>query len=296
MKIALLTGGTSSEREIALQSAEEVRRALETDFEVMVFDLPKDLDRFIALRTEYACAVPVFHGRGGEDGQIQGFLESLHVPYLFSLVKAHAVGADKAMTKRIMAAHGVRTPNWLILGDKDVYEFQGPVVLKPQDGGSSLGVSLIHESETLAASLESAFKHASHVLVETLVTGREFTVGIVEEGGEARPLPVVEIRSKNTFFDYESKYDASLVEEICPAPIDTLLRDQLQEMALTAHTLIGARHLSRSDMIVDEQGEIWFLEIYTIPGLTENSLLPKALRAEGLDLRELLREWIEQSL
>lgn len=296
MKIALLTGGTSSEREIALQSAVNVEAALRVYFDVDVFDLPVDLDRFISVRSEYACAVPIFHGRGGEDGQIQGLLETLGVPYIFSSVGAHALGADKVVTKKIVAAHGIQTPQWNVLRKQDAYTFEDSVVVKPRDGGSSLGTFLVHDEAALAESLKHAFDHADHVLVEKLVSGREFTVGVVEKNGKIQVLPVIEIRSKNAFFDFESKYDAALVEEICPAPIDEVLAQRLQEVAHQAHVLIGARHMSRTDMIVDEQGSIWFLEINTIPGLTKNSLLPKSLDAAECQLSELLKEWVHQVL
>ncbi len=134
------------------------------------------------------------------------------------------------------------------------------------------------------------------MLVEDLIEGKEFTVAVVEDVHGPRALPVIEIRSKNEFFDFESKYDPALCDELCPAPIDENLAERLKDVALTAHTMIGARHISRTDMIVDRNGEIWFLEINTIPGLTSASLTPKAIAAAGLRLEDLLMVWIEDVL
>ena len=289
--IALLTGGMTSEREVALKSSENVRKALEENFEVEVFDLPEDLDRFLASRARFDIAVPVFHGRGGEDGTIQVFLETLGLPYLFSSVEAHAVGMDKVMCKELARSHGLKTADWKVLEPGDSTQWTHPVVAKPVDEGSSVGVSLIRD----AASLAQMVPATRRLLVEDLVEGQEFTVAVVDYDGGTVALPVIEIRSKNAFFDFESKYDPSLCDELCPAPIDEHLAERLKDVALTAHQMIGARHLSRTDMIVDKEGTIWFLEINTIPGLTSASLTPKAITAAGLRLEDLLKSWIQDA-
>lgn len=287
-KVVVLTGGTSAEREVALKSAQNVRKALEVNFEVEVFDLPTGLDRFLTQRAEFDVAVPVFHGRGGEDGVIQGFLESLGLPYIFSRVEAHAIGMDKAVCKVLARHHGLKTADWKIIEAGEVPVWERPVVLKPVDEGSSVGVTLARDASTYS----SLFPSTRRLLVEDLIEGKEFTVAVVDHDGESIALPVVEIRSKNEFFDFESKYDPALCDELCPAPIDDELAQRLKEVALTAHKMIGARHLSRTDMIVDGSGEIWFLETNTIPGLTSASLTPKAIAAAGLRLEDLLASWI----
>ncbi|MEK7620405.1 MAG: D-alanine--D-alanine ligase [Patescibacteria group bacterium] len=290
--VALLTGGTTSEREVALKSARNVRAALEENFHVEVFDLPTDLDRFLASRAEFMVAVPVFHGRGGEDGVIQGLLETLGTPYIFSRVEAHAIGLDKAMCKVLAKHNGIKTADWKIVeaGENPVWE--RPVVVKPVDEGSSVGVTLARDETTYS----SLFPSDRRLLVEDLIEGQEFTVAVVDDVHGTMALPVIEIRSKKEFFDYESKYDPALCDELCPAPIDDNLAERLKDIALTAHAMIGARHLSRTDMIVDKQGDIWFLEINTIPGLTSASLTPKAMNAAGLRLEDLLTVWIEDVL
>ncbi len=282
-QIAVLTGGESSERAIALLSAKTVEKALSSYYHVRVFDFPRDLNAFLACRTDFVAVVPVFHGRGGEDGQVQGFLRTIGIPFIFSDIEAHAVAINKALTKQRVEHAGVKTPTWQVAQSISEVILCPPIVIKPIHEGSSIGVRICQKLEG------ETWEH--EVLVESLIVGREFTVGVI---GNGQPLPVIEIRSTHTFFDFESKYDPHLAEEICPAQIDQRLADRLQEIAVAVHRLIGIRHLSRSDFLVDVNGEIWFLEINTIPGLTEASLVPKAIRAAGLDLGELLNEWIQE--
>ncbi len=291
-RIAILTGGTNAEREVALKSAHNVREALSGRFEIEVFDFPTGLEAFVSRHRLFEVAVPVFHGRGGEDGVVQGFLRTLGVPFVFSDVAAHALAIDKEATKRLVSTHGIKTADWVVVVPGEKLVFDHPVVVKPLDNGSSVGVVLVRTADELDPALEDAFAHASRVLVERLIQGREFTVAVVN----TQALPVIEIRSKKDFFDFESKYDPALCEELCPAPIDNELTSRLQEVALAAHCAIGARHLSRTDLIVDALGEIWFLEINTIPGLTEHSLTPKAIRAAGLTLGDLLDGWIQETI
>lgn len=293
--IAILTGGTSSEREIALQSAKTIQAALADRFDVTVFDFPSQIDDFVARRIGFAAAIPVFHGRGGEDGTVQGFLTTLGIPFIFSDVQAHAVAIDKALTKKLVALEGVRTSPGELIRRGETVVWDGPAVVKPVDGGSSIGTAIVKNETDLPAALAAAFERSDRALVEKFVEGREFTVGIVEENGKNVALPVIEIRSKNPFFDYQSKYDAALAEEFCPAPIEEELASRLQNAALLAHKAVGARHLSRSDFIVDADGQEWFLEINTIPGQTANSLVPKAIRASGRDFGSLLAEWVSRA-
>lgn len=293
--VAILTGGSSSEREIALASAASVKSALEGKFTIDVYNFPADIDRFLTDRQALVAAIPVFHGKGGEDGVIQGFLETLGVPYIFSGVTAHAIGLDKALTKHLVRALGVKTADWEVLSLGQSLAYLRPVVVKPINGGSSIGVEIARSQAELEAALHDAFRFASRVLVETFIEGEEFTVAVIDHGAQPEALPIIAIRSKTAFFDYQSKYDPDLVEEICPAPIDSALAQTLQRIALQAHQAIGARHLSRSDFIVDRLGEVWFLEINTIPGQTVNSLVPKALRAAGKEFGQELAAWIASS-
>lgn len=293
MTIAILTGGTSSEREIALQSAETVIASLKDAFDIRVYDFPREINRFLAERGEIRVAVPTFHGRGGEDGTIQGFLEILGVPYIFSGIEAHALGMNKERTKAVVAAAGIRTPAARTIRRGESAAFEHPAFVKPMDGGSSVGVTLARNQAELDEGIRAAFAESMSVLIEDFIQGEEFTVAVIDEESGTTALPVIQIKSKNAFFDLASKYDPSLCEEICPAQISDALSTELQRIAVQAHEVVGARHVSRSDFIVDAEGRPWFLEINTIPGMTDASLLPKAIKAAGKDFGKVMKGWID---
>ena len=286
--IAILTGGTSAERDIALRSAQTVASGLEGKYVVSVFDFPSEIDAFLARQREFAAVIPVFHGRGGEDGTVQGLLETLGVPYLFSGVTAHAVGMDKGLAKRVVASVGVKTGA--------VYFGSGavafPCVVKPVDGGSTQGVAVVRNADELRVALDEARRYSPRVLVEQFIAGDEFTVAVAHDHGEAIALPVIQIKSPNGFYDYAAKYGPQPAEKLCPAPIYDELAERLQAAALLVHKTIGARHLSRTDFIVDASGEVWFLEINTIPGLSV--LFPRAVAASGRNFGDLLAQWVEE--
>lgn len=286
--IAILTGGTSAERDIALRSAQTVAGALEGKYVVSAFDFPSEIDAFLARQREFAAVIPVFHGRGGEDGTVQGLLETLGVPYLFSGVTAHAVGMDKGLAKRVVASVGVKTG--AVHSGSGAVEF--PCVVKPVDGGSTQGVAVVRNADELRVALDEARRYSPRVLVEQFIAGDEFTVAVAHDQGEAIALPVIQIKSPNGFYDYAAKYGPQPAEKLCPAPISDELAERLQAAALLVHKTIGARHLSRTDFIVDSSGEIWFLEINTIPGLSV--LFPRAVAASGRDFGDLLAQWIEE--
>ena len=295
--LAILTGGTSSERDVALQSAMFVEEQLHTIFAIRVYDFPKDIERFLHERSTIDLAIPLFHGVGGEDGTIQGFLKTLHIPFLFSDVEAQAIGMNKALTKEILQKQNIPVASSLILFSSDrTPAYQGSCVIKPLDGGSSIGVTIAHTEEQFKKGLEEGFRWSKRLMIEPYIKGREFTVAVIEEAQKLIALPVIEIRSKHAFFDLESKYDPTLVEELCPAPIDEELASQLKRLAIDTHRAIGAKHLSRTDFIVDIEGKPWALEINTIPGQTKNSLLPKAILISGRTLGAIYKGWVEDLL
>lgn len=292
--IAILTGGESAEREIAVHSAETVEKLLGR-YEVEVFDFPGEIDEFLKRRDGFDCVVPVFHGVGGEDGTVQGFLRTLGVPFLFSDVTACAVGMDKALAKTVVSKAGVGTASWVVVEKGEMIDaglMKIPCVMKPLDGGSTQGISIVKSGDEIRGALKSAFEFSNRVLVEDYVVGDEFTVGVIDEGDETVTLPVIQIIAPNGFYDHAAKYSATPAEKVCPAKIDDDLRDRLQSAAVTAHRSVGARHLSRVDFIVDKSGEIWFLEINIIPG--QSVLFPKAIAASGRDYGEVLAGWIEE--
>lgn len=293
--IAILCGGTSSERDVSIASAQNVFEQLKDKNAVKLYVLPEDWDDFVLKKDGVACVIPIFHGEGGEDGEVQQQLDQLGIPYIFSEPAAHKLGLDKEATKQLAASIGITTPTSYSTANNQLV-FSRPVIIKPNNGGSSIGTTIARNQNELDTELATAQKEGD-VIVEDYISGREFTVAIIDRGNETQALPVVEIKPKDReFFDFESKYDAELVDEICPAEIDNVLAEQLQEAALKIHNAIGAKHLTRSDFIVDDTNKIWFLEINTIPGTTLNSLVPKTLHAADINFATLLLEWINETI
>jgi len=212
MRIALLTGGSTGEREVALASAAYVEKMIGDRMEIEVFDIPKDLDRFVKNRGDFDCVLPVLHGKGGENGELQRHLDVVEVPYVFSRPEAHAIGFDKERSKTLMQEQGHFVPKGLVVVPGESVEYLYPVVVKPVENGSSLGVYLVRSQEELDAALARVFVYDERAMVEELIEGREFTVAVIDGDGA---LPVVEIRSAHAFFDFESKYDPALCDELC---------------------------------------------------------------------------------
>ncbi|MDB4939642.1 MAG: D-alanine/D-alanine ligase [Candidatus Doudnabacteria bacterium] len=289
MKIALFTGGLTEERPVSIASATNVNKLL--DFaDTETFVMPEDLEKFVATHKSFDFAIPIIHGKGGEDGVIQGLFESLSIPYLFSGVQASSIAIDKKRTKQIAKALG-----YTVTKESSVENSSFPLFAKPRFGGSSVASGLCKSQ----ADLDNLKKLCSDpFILEQPLKGREFTVGVIEQNGKTIALPVIEIITpENSFFDFEHKYDPNnLAGEICPAQIPIELNSALQAEALAIHTEIGARHISRSDFIVTNTNEIFFLEINTIPGMTNTSLIPKMVAAAGLNLRDLLKQWANEAL
>jgi len=245
------------------------------------------------------------HGRYGEDGTIQGTLDLLGVPYVGSGTLASALAMDKVMAKKVLAADGVPVPRGLVVeraAFRAAPEAEAaraaaaflPAVTKPARQGSSIGMSLVEHSGEMRAALEKGFAHDARVLVEERLLGTELTVGVLGNA-ELVALPVVEIVPRKKFFDYEAKYDPELTDEICPARIPRDATERAQDLALRSHRALGCRGLSRVDMMLTATGPV-VLEVNTMPGMTVNSLLPKAAKAAGISFPELLDRLVRLAL
>ncbi len=246
--------------------------------------------------------LPILHGPYGEDGRLQGMLDTLGVPYVFSGVLAHALAMNKPKAKVIAASVGVTTPKFRIIekdGGYNLDELQVelglPLVIKPSELGSSVGISIAKTDEELKKGIEDAFKYGKSVMLEQFVKGRELTATIMEDGGEVKALPIIEIIPKTSeWFDYKAKYEVGATEEVCPAEVPDEIRDRVQESAVNVFKAIGCEGLSRADFIWSkEDDKIYFLEINTIPGMTATSLAPQAAEAEGMNFSEFLDRLIE---
>jgi D-alanine-D-alanine ligase len=287
-KIAIISGGISGEREISLLSATNLQEQIHfTQTELFIF--PEDRELFFYKQKEIGCVIPLIHGVGGEDGILQGFLETMNIPYIFSGVEAHAIALDKKITNKLVGTSGIQIPEQYDFNHSENIHF--PCIIKPRFGGSSLHV-MVSRSDKLEK--EKPHKDSEGYICESFIKGREFTVGIIESKRGEEALPVIEIKTDTEIFGWEQKYNPEkLAQEICPAEIDQELSQSLQQIALSVHKLLGIKHLSRSDFIVDEKRNIFFLEINTIPGMTKTSLIPKALQTIGYSLGDLIKFWID---
>ncbi|QJA06544.1 D-alanine--D-alanine ligase [Thermosulfurimonas marina] len=299
-RVALLAGGDSPEREVALRGGAAVERALKArGHEVVRFDPPRDLPRLAERAAEFDAAFLVLHGPGGEDGTIQGFLDSLGLPYQGAGVLGSALAIHKGLSRLLYREAGLSVPPGGLFSRKEreripsfCEELGYPVVVKPATQGSSLGLSVVKSPEDLSSALERALALDREVVVEKFLRGRELTVAVL--GEEA--LPVVEIIPQGAeYFDYHTKYTPGAAREICPAEIPEEVARRAQEAALRAHQALRLRHYSRTDLLLVE-GEIYLLETNTIPGMTETSLLPLAARAAGLSFEDLVERLLEMAL
>lgn len=265
-------------------SPEELARFNHRDVITAIQNLPDDIDVvFLAL-----------HGTDGEDGKIQALLELRGLPYTGSGVLASALAMHKAKSKEFFRIADISTPRWFLVGQEDdagperlhalVWKHTDyPVVVKPNDGGSTVGLSIVKDRAGLVPAVALARKYAQDVLLEEFVEGRELTVTVLD----SETLPIVEICPKSGIYDYTNKYTAGRTEYFCPADLPESTREEVQTLALQAHEILGCRGYSRVDFRLDEHGEAWCLEVNTLPGMTGTSLVPKAARAAGIEYGEL---------
>lgn len=282
-RVAVLAGGSSAEREVSLNSGNAVLgalRSLGVDAEL----LDPSLNNIHQLRDFEVCFIAL-HGRGGEDGVIQGVLEFLQVPYTGSGVMASAIGMDKVKTKMIWQAAGLPIPQGYVAGQSDkVLPF--PLMVKPAHEGSSIGMCKVDNAEQLADAITQANKYDADVLVEQWIAGGEFTVAILN--GEA--LPAIRLETPNSFYDYEAKYKADTTRYLCPCGLSAEKEQELKALALEAFHLVGCSDWGRVDVMQDERGSFYLLEVNTVPGMTDHSLVPMAAQAAGLSFAELVGE------
>ena len=246
------------------------------------------------------------HGRGGEDGTMQGMLEILGLPYVGSGVLASSLAVDKIMSKRFYEQANLPTAPAVVAHndaafDKDTFiddavaKLGEHLVIKPATEGSSIGMSIISEKSELSAALDTAFSSDSHVLVEKFIPGDELTVAVVGNG-DLEALPPVEITAEGVFYDYESKYQPGQSHHFIPARMGEAINACCQELAIEVHKMLGCRGISRTDFIVDSEGNPWILETNTLPGMTEVSLVPDAAKAAGYTFPQLCRNLVELAL
>ncbi|KPK29411.1 MAG: D-alanine--D-alanine ligase [Nitrospira bacterium SG8_35_1] len=304
LRLALLAGGKSGEREVSLKGAEEVARALDPQkYDVKRYDPATDLAELATKADSLDVAFILLHGPFGEDGTVQGFLDLLAIPYQGSGVLGSAIAMDKNLSKILYRNAGLKVPEWYMAAKEDIKnpdkilgQLGLPLVIKPATQGSSLGMTIARSEDDIARGLKKAFAIDRQVMVEEFIAGREITGGVIGNE-ELTALPLVEIipGDEYEFFDYEAKYQPGASKEICPADLEEPITIRAQNYALAAHRALQLRGYSRTDMIVSGD-DIYMLETNTIPGMTPTSLLPQAAAAAGLDFSALLDRLIELAL
>ncbi len=314
LRIALLAGGDSSEREIALNSAHQISEALDrTKYDVKVIDLHHRSWTYTApngnkyemdkndfsltvdgVRHEFDYALIIIHGTPGEDGKLQGYLDMMGIPYSSCSQVSSTITFDKVSTKRAVAERGINVAKEIFLHKGEAYDAEAivaelglPLFVKPNASGSSFGVTRVTEVEQIEEAVRLAFTESDEVLIEECITGREFGCGVVITKEQTLVLPITEIVSKNAFFDYEAKYTAGMSDEITPAPISAEWADMLAHNAVEAYKACRCRGIVRIDFIVTAEGKAYLIEVNSIPGMSSGSIVPKQARTAGISLGEL---------
>jgi D-alanine-D-alanine ligase len=304
LTVALLAGGKSEEREVSLESGEQVFHALDgSRYEVLRYDPATDLPLLANQAKQIDVALIILHGRMGEDGTIQGLLDSLEIPYQGSGVLGSAIAMNKILSKQLYVQSGLPTPPSMVSDRSNPSEISAvidrlglPVVIKPEHEGSSIGLTIVKEVKDLLKAFEKAWRFDRRCLVEKYISGTEITAGVLGND-ELLALPLIEIcpDQKYEFFDYEAKYTPGATKEICPARISPELAEMAQEYAKRAHHALYCRGYSRTDMILSGDN-LFILETNTIPGMTATSLFPQAAAKAGIGFSQLLDRLIELAM
>ena len=299
-KVAVLFGGDSAEREVSLKSGVAVANGLtKAGFNVQAIDT-HGFDLHQLVEQGFDRVFIALHGRGGEDGCIQGALEYLNVPYTGSGVLGSSLSMDKIRSKQVFKALGLPTAKFSVVEHKDfndntsanvLAELGNKVMVKPANEGSSIGMAIANNAKELDAALNIAFEYDNEILVEAWLGGSEFTVAIL--GDDA--LPVIQMITPNEFYDYQAKYQSSTTEYHCPCNLDKETEAKIQNLALKAFNATGAKGWGRVDLMQDAEGNFNLLEVNTVPGMTESSLVPKAAKVAGFDFEQLVSRILQLS-
>lgn len=307
LKIVVVCGGISSEREVSLRSGKAVLESLQRSgySRASLFDLNSD-NLVDLLRTPMDLAFLALHGKGGEDGCIQGALELAGIPYTGSSVEASAICMNKIKTKEILAQAGIPTPKFTTVYAQDVTDPQItakrlieqiglPMVLKSPREGSSIGVLIVKQEQEIISAMQEIFSMGELLLAEEFVSGVELTLPILGNA-DPRTLPVVEITSENEFYDYEAKYTKGMCHHLIPARIPEAIQADIATLGKKAYRLLGCQGLSRIDFILNAQGNPMLIEVNTLPGMTEMSLFPDSARYVGISFEELTDKIVQLAL
>jgi len=301
--ILVLSGGLSPERDVSLRSGRRLANALREalpDSEISESDVTAETLQALTL-DKPDCVIPVIHGAVGEDGSLRNVLESLGIPFVGSGAQSARLAFDKGVANSLVPQENV--PKFVVLPqsffrelgansviDAIVGAMKFPIVVKPLTGGSALGVTLCSTRDDIPTAMVAAFGYDDHVMIQEAVSGTELAVTVVEHGDQAAALPPVEIVPVNGMYDYHSRYTAGHTEFFTPARLTASDTQRVNDFALGVHKVLGLRDVSRTDLILDAEGKIWFIEVNVAPGMTETSLVPMAISAAGLSVGQVFGE------
>lgn len=301
LKIGVVSGGISSEREISLMTGKNIYQSLvKSGYNTIFIDIKDDFYRKLK---EINLAFMAVHGRYGEDGTVQGLLELMKIPYTGSGVLSSAIAINKILSKKILMYEDINTPKYIALNFTDIQDLKKlsslirenleyPIVVKPNSEGSTIGVNIVKKNSQLKDAFEDVLKYDKKVLIEEYIRGRELTVSII--GLEPITLPIIEVKPKSGFYDYRSKYTKDMTEYIVPAELDRKIAKSVSDVALKCHKVLECSGISRVDFVLDDHDKAYVFEVNTMPGMTATSLVPKAAKVVGIDF-DLLVEIILDS-
>lgn len=304
INVALLAGGKSNERPISLKSAEGAKVALEqAGYNVEQID-PANIDDLKKLIDgNYDVAFLVLHGKGGEDGSIQGFLETIGLPYTGSGIWSQATSINKSKAKQNYIQKGIPTPEALTVHLSDDYEIDDILLklgdkcaVKAATEGSSIGVYIVEGREAIEKAINDALEIDDTVLIEQYISGNEYTVAVIDTENGTEALPVIQIIPRASSYDFDSKYAPGGSEHICPAELSDEKTKEMQNYAIDAHKCLECSGISRNDFLMDEDGSLWILETNTLPGMTATSLVPDAAKAAGIPFSKLCENLVNEAL
>jgi len=295
-RVAVLMGGLSAEREISLQSGTAVLNGLlRKGINAYGLDVDKDIVRVLEKEMPDRVFI-VLHGRGGEDGVMQGTLELLHIPYTGSGVLGSALSMDKLRTKQLWQSAGLPTPDYRVLEESSDFlaiadELGLPLIVKPVHEGSSIGMTKVMHAVDLEGAWKEAARYDAEIIAERWVQGSEYTVAILQQ----QALPMIRLETPHQFYDYNAKYVDDTTGYHCPCGLDETTEKKCQAMALRAFAAVGASGWGRIDFMMDANGELWLIEANTVPGMTDHSLVPMAARTAGIDFDQLVWQILQTS-
>lgn len=296
-KVAVLMGGSAAEREISLLSGQAITKALvRQGVDAKACDV-SSIDELVKIAKHYDRAFIALHGRWGEDGIVQAILDDLGLPYTGSGMAASAIAMDKLRAKWLWQGAGLPTPQFLWVSESQPFSAENfsipfPVIVKPSREGSSIGMRKVNALDDLLDAVEFAQQFDSEVLIEQWITGYEYTAAVVN--GEA--LPLIELKTTHEFYDFDAKYKSNDTQYICPCDLSTELSAQIKTLTLRAFDVIGAKTWGRVDIMLDKQGQPWLIELNTVPGMTDHSLVPMAANVAGRSFEQLVVDILKSTL